>query len=88
MHNPNPDTTSSDTTVNDIHDSSTCEGELNVINLSSHKLTTTEQEVLSLGLSFCPNRSLDSFETIKDINLFARKLLLNSLYTKKIYSYT
>lgn len=39
--------------------------------------------MLSLDLSFCPNRSLDSFETIKDINLFARKLLLKSLYNKK-----
>lgn len=35
-----------------------------------------------MGLSFCPNRSLDNFETVKDIFLFARKLLLKSMYTK------
>lgn len=27
---------------------------------------------------------MDSFETIKDINLFARKSLLKSLYTKQM----
>lgn len=57
-------------------------GKLNIINLSSHILTEAEEQVLSLGLSFCPNRSLDNFETVKDIFLFARKLLLKSLYKK------
>lgn len=36
-----------------------------------------------MGLLFCPNHDMDSFETIKDINLFGRKLLLKSLYTKQ-----
>lgn len=33
------------------------EGKFNIINLSSHKLTQIESQVLSLGLSFCPNKS-------------------------------
>lgn len=55
---------------------------MNIINLSSHTLTEAEKEVLSLGLSFCPSRSLDNFEVVKDIFLFARKLLFKSMYTK------
>lgn len=33
--------------------------------------------------SFCPKSSIDNFETIKDINLFARKLLFKSMYAKQ-----
>lgn len=42
-----------------------------------------ETEVLSLGLGFCPDQGLDLFETIKDINLFARKLTLKILHYKE-----
>lgn len=45
------------------------EGRLNIINLSSHTLTQVESQVLSLGLFFCPNKSLDNFETVKGIHL-------------------
>ena len=38
--------------------------------------------LLTKGLSFCPVAPLDTFEIIKDIHLFARKLLLKSLYSK------
>lgn len=33
-----------------------------------------------MGLSYCPNKSTDRFEIIKDINLFARKVLFKSMY--------
>ncbi|KAM5191587.1 WD repeat-containing protein 64 [Mantella aurantiaca] len=39
-----------------------------------------EMDVLRLGLSFCPEQDIDVFETIKDINLFARKLILKVMY--------
>ena len=37
---------------------------------------------MAKGLTFCPEAHLDTFEIIKDIHLFARKLLLKSLYSK------
>lgn len=52
---------------------------LNIINLSSHLLTPAECHLLSSGLSFCP---LDIFETVKDINFFARKLQFKIMYNK------
>lgn len=38
---------------------------------------------MSKGLTFCPNRKLDKFETIKDLHLYTRKLLLRSMYDKE-----
>lgn len=64
----------SDSTVSD----------LNVINLSSYKLSLVETQVLARGLSFCPNQNLDKFEVIKDLQLFARKLILKQLYSQDI----
>lgn len=49
----------------------------------AHSLTLAESQVLSLGLSFCPNKSLDNFESVKDIYFFARKLLFKSIYNKQ-----
>ncbi|KAM5135054.1 LOW QUALITY PROTEIN: NXPE family member 4-like [Mantella aurantiaca] len=47
---------------------------LDVINLSQHNLAQEESEVLSLGLTFCPNKNIDKFTIVKDIHLFDRKL--------------
>lgn len=38
---------------------------------------------MSLGLGFCPEKDFDSFETIKDIHLFASKLVLKVTHNKK-----
>lgn len=55
---------------------------MNIINLSSHILSAEERALLSKGLSFCPASNLNIFKVIKDLNLFARKLLLKSMYAK------
>lgn len=38
--------------------------------------------VLQLGLTFCPSNDFDKFALIKDIHLFARKLLYKVIYDK------
>lgn len=38
--------------------------------------------VLSCGLTFCPQAHFDLFEAITDIQLFVRKLLLKCMYAK------
>lgn len=43
---------------------------LKMINLSMHILTTAEEEILSLGLTFCPTQELDHFEISKGLHLF------------------
>lgn len=53
-----------------------------VVNLSSHRLTKHEVEVLRRGLSFCPDEGIDVFDIVKDVNLFARKLILKVLLDK------
>lgn len=53
-----------------------------VVNLSTHPLTSHEIQILSLGLGYCPEANFDIFETIKDINLFTRKLTLKLLHHK------
>ncbi|CAJ0955116.1 unnamed protein product [Ranitomeya imitator] len=55
---------------------------LQVINLSDVALTEPQIEVLSLGLSFSPTASFDLFSVMKDLNLFARKLVLKKLHEK------
>lgn len=55
---------------------------LNIINLSDYKLSDDEIAILSKGLTFCPSSNIDTFEVIKDLHLFARKLILKSLYAK------
>lgn len=48
--------------------------ELSVINLTPNHFTAEENEVLRLGLSFCPAANIDRYETIKDVYLFACNL--------------
>ncbi|XP_069596909.1 uncharacterized protein [Ranitomeya imitator] len=48
---------------------------LKVINLSNHVLTESEINVLKKGLTFCPTAQFDKFIAIKDLHLFARKLM-------------
>lgn len=48
-----------------------------VVNLSAHSLTEDQIRVLSLGLAFCPTQEVDSFEVIKDVQLFGRILMYN-----------
>lgn len=55
---------------------------LQVINLSDHVLTETQKEVLSLGLNFSPTADYDLFTAVKDLHLFARKLVLKKLHNK------
>ncbi|XP_073417787.1 uncharacterized protein [Dendrobates tinctorius] len=52
-----------------------------VINLSDHLLTTDQQ--LERGLSFSPSNRLDPFESVKDVHLFSRKLILKRLHANK-----
>lgn len=47
---------------------------MQVINLSQHKLTKYETELLQRGLSFVPTSRYNSFHWVKDINLFVRKI--------------
>lgn len=53
-----------------------------MVNLSSCVLSHDEKTVLLKGLSFCPDRGLDIFECVKDLNLFSRKLTLKVLLDK------
>lgn len=54
-----------------------------VVNLLSCSLTDDQIRVFSLGLSFCQEQEVDSFEIIKDINLFAQKLMFKVIYDKE-----
>ncbi|XP_069611861.1 uncharacterized protein [Ranitomeya imitator] len=47
-----------------------------VINLSHHLLSPTDLSLLGRGLSFSPTPEFDRFSVVKDLNLFARSLLL------------
>lgn len=53
-----------------------------IVNLSSHQLPDVENQVLQLGLTFCPDSDADRFTIIKDIHLFARRLMFKTLYDK------
>lgn len=53
---------------------------LNIVNLSKYPLTEVETDIISRGLSFCPNEDIGKFEAIKDIQLFAREIILKQLY--------
>lgn len=55
---------------------------MNIINLSSHTLSLEETQILQRGLGFCPNENIDKFEFTKDLQLFARRLLLKNMYNK------
>lgn len=47
-------------------------------------LSNEETVILSKALSFCPESDVDKFEVIKDLQFFARKLILKSVYSKDI----
>lgn len=51
-----------------------------VIDLTPHTFTSTELDVLGLGLHFCPSRDPDHFDCVKDINLFTRKCNFKSYW--------
>ncbi|XP_077137950.1 uncharacterized protein LOC143804098 [Ranitomeya variabilis] len=53
-----------------------------VINLSNIDLTVPQLEVLDLGLNFSPTAKFDPFVAIKDLHLFARKILLIKFHHK------
>ncbi|CAJ0928558.1 unnamed protein product [Ranitomeya imitator] len=53
-----------------------------VINLSDIELTQPQLEVLNLGLNLSPTAKFDAFSAVKDVHLFARKLLLKNLHHK------
>lgn len=65
-----------------MSDVSPINDDLNVVNLSSYQLSEIEYSVLSKGLSFCPSQNLNKFEVIKDVQLFARNLILKQIYSK------
>ncbi|XP_069618466.1 uncharacterized protein [Ranitomeya imitator] len=58
------------------------EDTVKVINLSAHILTSAQERVLQRGLNFSPSSTLDTFTTVKDLHLFARKLILKKLHHK------
>ncbi|KAE8577589.1 hypothetical protein XENTR_v10022963 [Xenopus tropicalis] len=43
-------------------------------------LSPAEKAVLEKGLTFCPRKNFDLFDTITDINRFIRKLSLKKLF--------
>ncbi|XP_077121425.1 uncharacterized protein LOC143776202 [Ranitomeya variabilis] len=53
---------------------------LKVINLSSHELSLTEIDILGRGLMFCPRANFDHFTAVKDLHLFARKLVFKKFF--------
>lgn len=55
---------------------------MEIVNLSFVSLTDEQTHVLKLGLTFCPSTDLDRFQLIKDIHLFARRLLFKIIYDK------
>ncbi|CAJ0955519.1 unnamed protein product [Ranitomeya imitator] len=55
---------------------------MKVLNLSKHSLTKAQIDLLEKGLTFSPSTPLDPFIAIKDLNLFARKIILKKLHFK------
>ncbi|XP_075458621.1 uncharacterized protein LOC142496102 [Ascaphus truei] len=55
---------------------------LTIVNLSDIVLTPTQVSVLQRGLSFAPTHHCDTFEWIKDVQLFCWKLLLHKHFLK------
>ncbi|XP_077155858.1 uncharacterized protein LOC143818449 [Ranitomeya variabilis] len=53
-----------------------------VINLSNHVLSDAQLKLLEKGLTFSPSSRLDKFQVVKDVHLFARKVLLQRLHYK------
>ncbi|XP_069616530.1 uncharacterized protein [Ranitomeya imitator] len=55
---------------------------LEVINLSGHVLSKSQEEVLKLGLTFVPTNGFDYFVAMKDLQLFLRKVVLRKLHAR------
>lgn len=55
---------------------------LEIINLSSVSLTDDQIYVLKLRLTFWPSTNIDRFQLVKDIHLFARRLLFKVIYDR------
>ncbi|XP_069615893.1 uncharacterized protein [Ranitomeya imitator] len=49
----------------------------------TYDLNKEQMEVLQRGLTFSPSNNLDSFTSIKDTHLFARKVVLKKLHASK-----
>lgn len=58
------------------------ENSLQIVNLSSHTLTTDEKQLLEKGLTFSPMSKLDKFEAVKDVYMFCRQLCFKLLYDR------
>ncbi|XP_069604638.1 uncharacterized protein [Ranitomeya imitator] len=54
-----------------------------VVNLSQHRITETQLRLLEKGLTFSPSCRLDPFTAVKDLHLFARKLIFKKFHYKK-----
>ncbi|KAM4035374.1 uncharacterized protein ACNLHF_014494 isoform 2-T2 [Anomaloglossus baeobatrachus] len=54
-----------------------------VINLSQHLLSTSQIDVLSRGLSFSPSNAFHCFTAVKDLYIFARKVILTKLHNRR-----
>ncbi|KAM4038358.1 uncharacterized protein ACNLHF_016669 [Anomaloglossus baeobatrachus] len=48
--------------------------EMQIVNLSRHRLSSNEEKILRSGLSFVPTTRFDAFNWVKDVHLFVRKL--------------
>ncbi|XP_073503969.1 uncharacterized protein [Phyllobates terribilis] len=55
---------------------------MEVINLSTHVLSPAQIQVLEKGLTFSPTNTFDLFSVVKDLNLFARKLVLHKVHNR------
>ena len=52
-----------------------------ILNLSDHKLTNYEREILELGLKYCPSpKTFNMYETIKDLAAFNRRMRLKEFF--------
>ncbi|KAM4040910.1 uncharacterized protein ACNLHF_012155 [Anomaloglossus baeobatrachus] len=54
-----------------------------VINLSQHLLSTSQIDVLSRGLSVSPSNAFHCFTAVKDLYIFARKVILTKLHNRR-----
>lgn len=55
---------------------------VDLVNLSRYELNSIEIKVLRKGQRFYPSQDDVHFKVIKDIHLFAKKLLLKTLHEK------
>ncbi|XP_073527224.1 taste receptor type 2 member 40-like [Phyllobates terribilis] len=55
---------------------------LHVINLSVHILSPCETSILERSLTFSPTQSIDNFMLVKDLYLFCKRLVFQTIYRK------